>query len=445
MKTKHFIAMVIGLIGLSACTQEEYFENLSKVQEESTLTRSLVSESDSIITPLEIDSAWIEAVKSHLAKIKPSISSVSPFEAREIDNDFSSNIWNIREMPITIKARGIKSGNGYYLSSNGLGKEITLSPNGDQTQQKFYLKILPSISGIPYQIYSQETNTPLSVGQYSNNPDNKILFAPKDNSGSLMSSGWDLIPSQYNKGYFAIESQGYWGQSDPNNMWSVFNYVLEAKENNTLGYGEYTQKSQQEFLITPDKSFTINKVTLIDGTEDIREGEKICIKSEGINRSIEPQPFSINVEETSHYETSCFAEKQGYLNFNKSAAGKFQRPTVIAGRISYANLYDAQYSPSTQKLPKSLKYTVEGIAPENCKIEVSTYITTYNVSMGYKAEAACNFNGEQRKILISGTWRGRVIADPKNKKPEHIPSFYDLDTGEKITYYKASKIKTIIK
>lgn len=92
---------------------------------------------------------------------------------------------------------------------------------------RFYLKILPATSGIPYLIYSSASNTPLSVGYYTNAPDDKILMTAKDNSGSLYSAGWDLIPSTY-KGYFSIQSESYLGQSDPNNSWSVFYHVLEG-------------------------------------------------------------------------------------------------------------------------------------------------------------------------------------------------------------------------
>lgn len=420
MKAIHCIAIVIGLIALSACNQDEYLENLSKPQEESSFTRSLAPESASLITPLEIDSAWIEAVKSHLTKNRPAFSSVSPVEPTEIDNNFYSNIWNIRDMPITIQARIPGYNSGSYLSSNGLGKEITLFESGDQKQQKFYLKILPASSGIPYLIYSIETNTPLSVGQYSNNPDNKILFARSDNSGTSISSSWDLIPSQSYKGYFAIESQSYFGQSDPDNMWSVFNYVLEAKDNNKLGYGKYTKKAQQEFSITPDASFVIDEVNLIDGTEQITPGKEITINAEGINRSIEPQPFSLTID-TVDYETSKFTEHAGAIKFRKTANKTFKRPTIIAGRISYLdNWQDATYPTKPalpQKIKKPLKYNIEGYAPERCKIEVMSQISTYNVSMNYIAKAHYTFNGEQREMLISGTWNALLIESPINKAP----------------------------
>lgn len=63
---------------------------------------------------------------------------------------------------------------------------------------------------------------------------------------------------QFTQNYYAIESQGYIGQSDPNNSWSIFYYVLEATSGNKIRYAqrEYN-KAQQEFIITPDKKFEI--------------------------------------------------------------------------------------------------------------------------------------------------------------------------------------------
>ena len=95
------------------------------------------------------------------------------------DDFFSSNIYAIRELPITIKARAIASGStsGYsYFTCTGAGKEVTLGNSSTSTNSKFYLKILPASTGIPYLIYSNVSKTPLCVGYYTNNPDNKILM-----------------------------------------------------------------------------------------------------------------------------------------------------------------------------------------------------------------------------------------------------------------------------
>ena len=53
-------------------------------------------------------------------------------------------------------------------------------------------------------------------------------MAAKEENVSLMSAGWDLLRSNTYKNYYAIQSEIYLGQSDPNNSWSIFYYVLEA-------------------------------------------------------------------------------------------------------------------------------------------------------------------------------------------------------------------------
>ena len=53
-----------------------------------------------------------------------------------------------------------------------------------------------------------------------------------------MSAGWDLLRSNTYKNYYAIQSEIYLGQSDPNNSWSIFYYVLEAASGNKVRYAQ---------------------------------------------------------------------------------------------------------------------------------------------------------------------------------------------------------------
>lgn len=441
----YFITICIGLIGLSACTQEEFIETPLNEQQQLVQTRSTDStlNPDSTITPLEVDSAMLEAFKAKMAKANLLASSTN------VDENFSTNIYNIRDMPFLLKARGTGNKDGVYLTTYGPGKEIELTNTLTmESQLWYYLKVLPATAGVPYVIYSQKTGTPLTVGQYSNNPNNKILFAANDDSGSLMAKGWDLIPSQYYPGYFAIESCSYLGQSDPNNMWSVFNYVLEVKDNNKIGYAQYTKRPQQEFLLSLPGDFWVDEVTFIEGTENIQEGTPIKIKSEAMNTSVDPQPFSINVKEMSA-ETSKFYSNRSNIDFqidNQRGPNKFQRPSVLADKILWpqsGTKYDAIYeSNSIQNIPKELKFTIDGYAPENCRIEATSWVTTYNVSVNYKAKARFYYKGTPREIFFTGVWRGTIIADPKFKKPISTFIFSDLQTGEQITNYSAKASKT---
>lgn len=154
------------------------------------------------------------------------------------DETLWGNMYAIRELPATIKVRSKAStgstANYVSLYCEGKSKEVTLNAGNAGDKNRFLIKVLPASAGVPYLIYSVAAGTPLSVGYYTNKPDEKILMASKDDSGSLMSIGWDLLQSSYYKNYYAIQSESYLGQADPNNQWSIFYYVLEAVSGNKI-------------------------------------------------------------------------------------------------------------------------------------------------------------------------------------------------------------------
>lgn len=447
MQKKSFALLALfGITMLLSSCNDTFEENVLSSNENAVAelaTRALMTdslESENAIQLVETEE--LKILKENLVKTKMQRASTLAYND---DENFSSNIYAIRELPITIYAKGvIGNTNKRYWSCDGTNKEVVLESNASGVKQQFYLKVLPASSGIPYLIYSQAANTPLVVGYYNSNPNNKILFAQPDNSGSLFSASWDLIPSQ-TKEYFAIESQSYLGQSDPNNMWSVFNYAIEVKNDNKLGYGQYTNKAHQEFMIKPFNAFQLSQVTYDAGSATITPASDIKIVSTTRNTSVESKPYTIPILKI-YNETSYFSEKKSSIKFDISNPTKqFRRPTVQANRIVLPEPntpYDATYKTSnTQSLSKLIYFDIEGDAPENSLIEVTTYIKTYNVSINYTATAY--YNG--REIKFSGVWRGYVVSDPKLAKPTHIPRFFDLDTGDEIFYFTRSEIRTTFK
>lgn len=87
------------------------------------------------------------------------------------DDTFWSNMFAIREMPATIKVRSIAtngSTSGYVnLYCKGKGAEVSLNNSNDARNNRFYIKVLPASTGIPYLIYSTSSGTPLTVGYYT--------------------------------------------------------------------------------------------------------------------------------------------------------------------------------------------------------------------------------------------------------------------------------------
>lgn len=353
------------------------------------------------------------------------------------DDFFSENMYAIREMPITIMVRSIATGssaNYKYMFVDGKGKEVVLRNSDKEAGSEFYLKILPATAGVPYLIYSNVSKTPLAVGQYTNNPDNKILMTAKDESGSTFSMGWDLLPVSSSKGYFAIESQSYLGQSDPNNMWSVFNYVLEAKADNKIGYAQrVNNKAQQEFQITPVEDFALTDVKYDLANAKIDDGPTIDGKMvEIINTSEEEMdmPFSTFVSGT---ETSMYSQDKGKLNVNIVDEYKkvFPRPVAIARRATITGVKsDASYKSSKQYFTRKWNHENTVSMKKHCLLQLTCKFKTFNLKVPYTATAQCN----GRIVTVAGTWEGNYIANPDHNKPTLLTHYYDLETGEELMY-----------
>lgn len=433
-----FISIAIGLLCISSCSQED--SEINKIANQISESKALLGLDslafDSAITPLVINP---DSMRLY-AKFKTRALAMDDY-----DENFSSNMYAIRELPISIQARGQANTSNRFLSANGNGKEVSLVGSAYSVNQRFYLKILPASAGIPYLIYSSSTGTPLSVGQYDSNPSNKVLFLPKDNTGSLTSSGWDLIPSTY-KGYFAIQSQFYLGQADPNDMWSVFNYTLEVKNDNKLGYAQYTKKAQQEFLITPVSGFTLQYIEFYKEGATVTKQTPLKVTTYSENPYEERRPFTINAK---HYEfdTSSFSENSLLKVPITNTSAQFYRPIVKAEKFvpplpvkpnddpsPVRENVDMLYSSATQKIQNTLIFEINGNAAPNSLIEVTSYFENYRVSAKYTAHMTYIYNGEEREVKINGIWYGTIYTTIRdNNYPNDIIKFYDLDDGDEIS------------
>ena len=438
MKSKISMLLFVAAFA-AACTNEmEEFakDSFENVPENASLTRSCLSDTIDLgeLVSLE-ETEELKELKARYEKMYSNNRKVQALDAT-VDDFFSSNIYAIRELPVTIKVRTVASGSttsNSYLFCDGAGKEVTLGNSSTSLGSRFYLKILPATSGIPYLIYSSASNTPLSVGYYTNAPDDKILMTAKDNSGSLYSAGWDLIPSTY-KGYFSIQSESYLGQSDPNNSWSVFYHVLEAKANNKLGYAQRVNyRAQQEFLITPTASFTLQNVTFDLENATISNGAVISKVTSLTNvheyTTNENLTINFNAEETSN-----FYETAGTLKVNISSPSsiKFPRPRPIAGKavLMGDESKDAIYSSATQKLSAPVEYSTSIEMKPRCLLQLTTKFKTFILNVPYVAVAKYG----DREIKVRGTWRGYSVADPELNKPINEPHYFDLETGEELNY-----------
>lgn len=462
-KILYFISTVLLFLSISflnSCSQEDEIldpENFAEAKAMINQTiDSLIFECDSIIpivvNPDSIKSRLFEKLygirqenQPEKLSVQTRASYVSSMDDR--DDNFWTNMYAIRELPVTLQARSGANTANRFLSTNGKGKDITLVGAATNNRQKFYFKILPASSGIPYLIYSQQERTPVSVGQYKNNPKNKILYVRPDDKGSLYSAGWDLIPSAYGySGYYAIQSESYIGQSDPNNMWSIFYHVIEVKNDNKTGYAQYSKKGQQEFLIKPDAKFSLYDVEFDQQSAVITERvNPYKIVTTAKNTSWNPAAVDIIINQNLS-ENSTFQQKKTVALDLSHPNFLYPRPTVVAGRIVYptsTTKKDAPYAANTtQKISKKIYYKDKIDAPERCLIEHSTFIKTYDIKVNFTAKARYTVvRGDVREAKFSGTWTGVVYMSPEVSKPVTTQRFFNLDTNEEIIVLRRSARK----
>lgn len=362
----------------------------------------------------------IKTMSANTELIKPSSSD---------DDFFSSNLYAIRELPITIKARSAASGStasNCYFSCNGAGKEVVLSNSSTAAQSKFYIKIMPPSSGVSYLIYSNVSNTPICVGYYTKYPDNKILMSAPNDQMTLCDVAWNLLPSSSNKGYFAIQSESYFGKTDSNGVSSLVGYILEATANNKIGYSlSYDNKAQQEFLIMTDNSFVLQDVEYDLANATVTSGAMISKETTYTNTLEVPNKIIAKVALTAN-ETSCYYETSGKLALNITAPAilKLPRPIPVAGQAVLMEdiTYDASYTKTTQNISKTINYTTDIEMMPRSLLKLTTKFKTFVLNVPYVATATY----EGRTVKVRGIWKGYAIANPEYYAPINELHFYDL-------------------
>lgn len=367
----------------------------------------------------------------------PKSASLSP--SSSYDETLSGNMYAIRELPATIKVRAKASSgstDGYVsLYCEGKSKEVTLNSGNDLKRNRFYIKVLPATAGVPYLIYSVAADTPLSVGYYTNKPDEKILMASKDNSGSLSSTGWNLLQSSNYKNYYAIQSQSYIGQADPDNQWSIFYHVLEAVSGNKIRYAQrINNKAQQEFIITPDAKFEIISLEyVVNNSTPSRStfSKTVTVKNTSAQEKAINVPFDFYEMETSYFNRSSWNVNLNFSNGSK----KFVRPTVISGAVITDNPNAEEdailLNNNTQNISRHIIYN----HPIRCKASTTAKVTVkfvkYYVSVDYIAKAQYQVNeGDLRECVLKGTWNGYVIENPNEIMPEDDIEYTTIGGGD---------------
>lgn len=408
--------LIIGVmsIGIVSCTQDLEVLDDSQIPSKAKINSRDISTTDSISLFSNVDSLQ-----------KPQTRAYSYYPT---DEYYSSNMWAIRELPFALKVRGGAVSNKPYFATQGTRKELVLSSSNFS---KFFLKILPASTGIPYLIYSKSYNKPLVCGQYNNSPNNKLVFVW--DTENVSSGSWDLIPSAY-KGYFAIENETYLGTEDPNNPWSIFNYAIEAKTSGQIGYAKYNKQSQQEFLLEFENKFDVKEILFDPESAVVTPLDPIVVYSNGQTGPV-AGPSNITIYAKKKVtDTSYYSEKGALMIPMSNPNQMFLRPGVLAGRFVAPDNFSsgeqsdttlfvprAPYTPQTFNIPKELSFTIPVEVQEPSFIQVTSYLKRYSVKADYTITMTYRKSGElnDREVKFKGTWTGTIHTTSKDK-PDNI-------------------------
>ena len=452
MKSKLFAAFLIALI-VGACQDEAeilYGEVSNTTQEDMALTRSLLSDStmNDILVP--------DTLSDDMRRLKETLNNISSdFAAStmamggsgDYDPWFNSNIYAIRELPVTISVNKVASGDSKYsyLYCSGKNQEVTLSSLDDKSsladknENKFYLKVLPASTGIPYLIYSSKAKTPLTIGHYNKKPNVKILMA-QDNDDKLSDyASWDLISSSRYKGYFSIQNTLCMGQTNPSDPWSIFNYNLAATAEKKLGFEQPNATSlQQLFEIVPTDTFTLSSIeydlntkTITKSTENhYGTGQNLSSQEALVNVN-----FSFDATESSHF---TFPNNTLHVNMYDK---QVDVPLIIGegillpGSDSYQTPMKAPFPYSNRySTLRRILYTKKLNCPGRHNIKVLASFVKYDISINFTAKAyyknMVNNVEDMRIVTIAGIWRGTLFEDPTEIEPvRKETTFTRIDGG----------------
>ncbi len=388
-----FLSIVI-VIQLYSCTKE----SLDVVEaKECIYEKSLNGSIDSLnlngIVPIEGDRDTLKR----------------PIQVRSSydDQNLYEELWQLNELPIYLKVRG-NSTSKQFMNATYKGKELTIENYAGNTNQQFYIKILPASSGIPYLIYSKQTLTPIRLGAYSKTPDIKVLYASQDATGSLFGASWDIKRAEYTPQSFIIENQDFTQQGSSGSPWDIF-YSVVTVDNSKISFSKYSKSPRQEFEIIPVESFKIEEIKFnLDASPVLTKLPDIILNDKYINNGPVDQSHKFTLTETVQ-ESSNYNRKTSY-NVNVSTEIKAKVPFIASGKINTSATFGQEYTygkSETKTKTISREYPIN--IPARHKAEISLALFNYNMDVEYIA--VCRGLTSGKVVNIKGRWNGVSVVE----------------------------------
>ena len=396
-KTQIIFGTAIICCLLSACSKEcSTLQSLAVCPQDFCKTESVESKSDEIdaIIPLDGDST---TVRNNLIRTRSFNS--GPYLFEELDQ--------LNQIPIHLQIKGNVSGK-QFLNVNGEGKELTFEYyKSKDSAQQFYIRVLPAVSGIPYMIYSKKTNTPISLGAYSNNPEIKVIYAKPSDDTSTFGASWDIRHGEYSSESFIIENQDYPRQGS-SGAWNDIYYSVITANDAKVSLEKYRKIPQQEFSIIPIEEFTVESVTFDIETATLSNTPNVIFSDKFINNGPINQNHTFTITD-SYKETSSFNRKTSY-NVNVATKITVKVPFVANGEIntSITAGQDFTYGESEEHT-FSVSRTYPITVPPKFNAQMTLTLSNYNMEVEYCAVCVGKTSG--RRINIRGTWRGVDVQE----------------------------------
>ena len=384
---------------ISACSDEDLLISESEVNSQDLLSTkydaSLIKscELDSII-PLEGDSVMMR-------KLQVKTRSTSSY------SDLYEELHQLDQIPIYLQVKGNTS-TKHFLDVSGEGKELTFEDyKDDDVSQQFYIKTLPAYTGIPYLIYSKKTNTPISLGAYSSNPDVKVVYAKPSSNTSTFGASWDIRYGEYSNESFIIENQDYPRQGNSGSLYDVYYSVITANDSK-VSLEKYAKLPRQAFSIIPVEDFKIESVTFDTNASTLSNIPDVVFSDKFTNNGPIDQNHTFTISD-SYKETSSFNKRTSY-NVNVTTKFKVKVPFIANGEIStsVSEGQDFTYG-ETEEHSVSINRTYPIIVPSNYIAQMTLTLSKYTMDVEYCAVCVGTVSG--RKINIRGIWKGVDVQE----------------------------------
>lgn len=392
-----FVLITFGLF--SSCNKDN-FSNESEELLDKKVGKSMNILNDSII---QLDSTKFPKRKIAKTFLSPKkITSNVPFNSYDVD-EFTA-LYLLNNIPFYIRTLNTSLGNTNFTTT-GKGQQISLQPYTGNVEQQFYFQFLPSSSGIPFIIRSKKEGTPIGAGSYASSPNNYILFTHNTNS-SLFGASWDFKFNSNSSAYY-IENQDLVAQG-PGGMWDIYNYVLQASNNNIL-FSKLNSSLTQQFTIVPVGKYRIGSVEF-----DYDNGVIQSVGDVSLRQSTVPNPSYTNPDnatlslQESTSNTSSFKESSGITRSSSGGANtSFSIPGIfsIGGSITIgeSNTTSTEYSTSSSRsitFTESYNFPI----PPRTTLKYNWKAKTYKMLVPYRAK--CVSDDGTTFFYVSGMYEG---------------------------------------